>query len=59
MILSQMDLIRGAIAQAIVENLTLHDLWLCAEHAASTQGFSDAVNELAHMQPIAENPATE
>jgi len=54
-----MDLIRGAIAQAIVENLTLHDLWLCAEHAASTQGFSDAVNELAHMQPIAENPATE
>jgi hypothetical protein len=47
---SPVDLIRGAIAQAMGEGLTLQDLYACAEQAASVQGFFDAVNILATMK---------
>jgi hypothetical protein len=48
--LSPMDYIRAAIAQAQHEGLTLEDLYACAECAASTQAFCDAVNLLAGMK---------
>lgn len=51
MTLSQIDYIRAAIAQAMAEDLTLTDLWHCAEGAASCEGFADAVNLLAGTMP--------
>ena len=54
MTLTQMDHIRGIIAQAFIEDMTVADLWYCAEHAASIQALDNAVNILANMKPLEE-----
>lgn len=48
--LDEMDFVRAAIANAMAENMTLEDLWACAEHAADVDDFDEAVNLLAQMQ---------
>ena len=50
MIISSIDHIKGIIAQAIVEGLTIDDLWECIEHAETIEAFDSAVNLLATMQ---------
>lgn len=55
MTLSQMDYVRAAIIQALAEELTLSDLYACAELAPSCETFADAVNMLATMTPEADN----
>lgn len=50
--LDAMDYVRGAIANAMVEDMSLQDIWACAEHAQSPQSFDDAINELAGMMEI-------
>lgn len=47
--LSDMDYVRGAIANALAEDMTLNDLWKCAAHAKTTADFDTAVNLLAQM----------
>jgi|DEB0MinimDraft_12_1074336.scaffolds.fasta_scaffold269559_2 hypothetical protein len=54
MTLTQMDHIRGIIAQALIEDMTVADLWYCAEHAASIQALDNAVNILANMKLLEE-----
>lgn len=49
MTITDMDYVRAAIANAMVEGMTLDDLWACAEHAADGDAFDDAVNTLAQM----------
>ena len=44
-----MDYVRGAIANAIVERMSLTDLYACAEHAETAEDFDTAVNLLAQM----------
>lgn len=44
--LTDMDMVRGAIANALAEGLDIYDLWLCAEHASTPESFDAAVNEL-------------
>lgn len=56
MILQPMDYVRAAIAQAMVENLTLDDLWRCAEHADTPETFDAAVNLLVTMGPGTAQP---
>lgn len=48
--LSDMDYVRGAIANALAEDMTLTDLWKCAAHANSAEDFDKAVNLLAQMK---------
>lgn len=47
---SGMDYVRAAIIQAMAEDLTLTDVFNCAEHAAGPVAFADAVNILATMK---------
>ncbi len=47
--LSEMDYVRGAIANALAEDMTLIDLWQCSIHAENTEDFDNAVNLLAQM----------
>ena len=47
--LSDMDYVRGAIANALAEDMTLADLWKCAAHAKNAEDFDKAVNLLAQM----------
>ena len=49
--ITQMDWVRAALANAMAEDMTLQDVWACAEHAATPEAFDDAVNELAQMMP--------
>lgn len=51
---SGMEYVRAAIVQAMAENLTLLDLFNCAEHAAGPVAFADAVNILATMKEASE-----
>lgn len=48
-VLTDMDYTRGAIAMALAEEMTLIDLWRCAEYAETAEDFDDAVNILAQM----------
>ena len=52
MTLTEMDLVRGAITQAIAEGLCISDLWFCAEYAEDALDFNEAVNLLAGTQPL-------
>ena len=47
--LSEMDYVRGALANALSEDMTLIDLWQCSIHAKNTEDFDKAVNLLAQM----------
>lgn len=51
MTLTIIDHVKGTIALAIVEGLTLDDLWLCIEHAENIEAFDNAVNILANTMP--------
>jgi len=57
MTLTTIDHVKGTIAQALCEGLTIDDLWLCIEHAESVQAFDDAVNILATAMPLEEMDA--
>jgi len=50
----EIDHIRGIIAQALCEGLTIDDLWICAEHAETIEAFDNAVNILATAMPLEE-----
>lgn len=52
--LSNMDWVRAAICNGIVEGMDILDLWACAENAETPQAFDTAVNELAAMMPEGE-----
>ena len=54
LILSNMDYFKAAIINAVVEDLTVTDLWACVEHAQSAKDFDTAVNELIHITPEAD-----
>lgn len=47
MTLSAMDYVRGAIANALAEDMNLADLWKCAAYAKNAKDFDNAVNLLA------------
>lgn len=49
--LTPMDYMRGIIAQAIAEGMSLADLQHCAEYATTPEDFDIAVNMLAGMKP--------
>lgn len=46
-----MDMVRAAIINALIEDMTLEDLWFCAEHAKTPDDFDDAVNLLTYTRP--------
>lgn len=46
---TSMDWVRAAIANAIIEDMTVRDIWACAEHAETPQDFDTAINLLANM----------
>ena len=46
-IISEMDVVRGAIASAMAEGMTLEDFWACSEHAEEVMDLDYAVNILA------------
>ena len=48
--LTDMDYVRGAIVNAMLEEMTLSDLWECAANAQDTESFDNAVNILAQTQ---------
>ena len=48
--LTDMDYVRGAIANAMAEGMALSDLWECAAHAENCEVFDTAVNLLAQMK---------
>ena len=48
--LTDMDYVRGAIVNAILEEMTLSDLWECAANARDPESFDNAVNILAQTQ---------
>jgi|TARA_R110000868_G_scaffold205945_1_gene454653 hypothetical protein len=48
--LSDMDYVRGAIANALAEDMTLADLWQCAAHAKTAEDFDKAINLFAQMK---------
>lgn len=49
--LPPIEWVRGAIYNALIEGMTVEDLWRMAEHAASCEAFDDAVNELSVTSP--------
>jgi len=49
--LSTMDYIRDALANAKASGMGLDDVIRAAEHAASPQGFNDAVNIMGETTP--------
>ncbi len=49
--LTPMDSVRAAIINAMLEDMTVIDLWMCAEHAETSEDFDTAVNELAQAVP--------
>lgn len=49
--LTPMDNVRAALLNALVEGMTLHDVWLMAEHAKTTDDLDRAVNVLANTLP--------
>jgi len=54
MTLAPIDHVKGIIAQALCEGLTIDDLWLCIEHAETIESFDNAVNILATAMQIEE-----
>jgi len=54
MTLTTIDHVKGIIAQALCEGLTIDDLWICIEHAETIESFDNAVNILATAMPIEE-----
>ena len=52
--LNTMDYLRDALANAKASGLTLQDVIAAAEHAASPQGFNDAVNIMGETKKGAE-----
>jgi len=52
--LNTMDYLRDALANAKASGLTLQDVIAAAEHAASPQGFNDAVNIMGETKKEAE-----
>jgi hypothetical protein len=56
-IISDMDFVRAAIANAMAEDMTMQDIWACAEHAEETPDFEAAVNILAQTVPTGVMPS--
>ena len=48
---SPMDNVRAAIINALIEDMSLEDLWWCSEHADTTEDFDAAVNLLTYTMP--------
>jgi len=46
--LSDMDYVRGAIANALAEDMTLNDLWKCAAHAKTAEDAKRKYQEEKH-----------
>lgn len=51
LVLTPMDTVRSAIANAQATGLNIVDLARCAEHAETCEAFDDAVNLLAEATP--------
>ena len=49
--LTQADYLRAALANAILEDMSLDDVMECAIHAATIEDFEEAVNVLAQTVP--------
>lgn len=49
--LSPMAYVRGAIVNAMLEDMTLEELFAAAEYAETCEAFDNAVNELAQTMP--------
>lgn len=52
--ITDMDYIRGALANALCEDMSLADVYRCAEHAETPNAFDDAVNVLAQTMDSGE-----
>ena len=50
-ILEDIDIVRGVLAQGMAENMTLADLYACAEYADDVEDWMEAVNILAQTVP--------
>ena len=48
---SPMDNVRAAIINALIEDMSLEDLWYCSEHADTTEDLDAAVNLLTYTMP--------
>ena len=48
---SPMDNVRAAIINALIEDMSLEDLWYCSEHADTTEDFDASVNLLTYTMP--------
>lgn len=46
-----MDNVRAATINALIEDMSLEDLWYCSEHADTTEDFDAAVNLLTYTMP--------
>ena len=49
--LTETDFLRAAIANAMIEDFTVRDLWECAQYAETIDDFDAAVNLLAQTVP--------
>lgn len=49
--LTPMAYVRGAIVNAMLEDMSLEDLFAAAEHAETCEAFDEAVNILAQTVP--------
>ena len=52
-----MDWVRAAIANALIEDMTVLDLYEMAEHAETAESFDDAVNILSNTIPQSDQTA--
>ena len=52
--LVETDYLRAGIANAMIEGMTVRDLWECAQYAETMDDFDAAVNMLAQTVPTAE-----
>ena len=46
MILTHMDYVRGALAQAMAEGLSLEDVWEAADRASTPRAFDDNISAI-------------
>jgi hypothetical protein len=49
--LTPMDYVRGALCNAMAENMTVEDLYRMAEYAETCERWDNAVNELTQASP--------
>jgi hypothetical protein len=52
---TEMDWVRAAIANALIEEMTVFDLYEMAQHAETVESFEDAVNILSNTMPVTED----